>query len=283
MLRQPIRGVRMPPRFFNQPTQPAAWNGAWRRLFTSQTGTKLPAQLWRQRVAPFEGMLSSLRGGQSLPSHATAQGALRGALRRGFRFSARRKAAKPTPDAAASTEPTSLTARLKKLSKEYGWVTVGVYFALSVLDFPFCFALVRIVGVETIGKMIPSYRSTSAPITGSLMANACRVIPESVQESWRNYWSSVKDAETETLGDDGEISEKVEMVGWGVEKAEERNREEASLATQLALAYAIHKSFIFIRVPLTAALTPKIVKVLRSWGYNIGKKRVPKVPKGPLP
>jgi Protein of unknown function (DUF1279) len=43
------------------------------------------------------------------------------------------------------------------------------------------------------------------------------------------------------------------------------------LWTQLALAYAIHKSFIFIRVPLTAAVTPKVVKTLRSWGWNIGK------------
>lgn len=42
--------------------------------------------------------------------------------------------------------------------------------------------------------------------------------------------------------------------------------------TQLALAYAIHKSFIFIRVPLTAALTPKVVKVLRGWGWDIGKR-----------
>jgi hypothetical protein len=41
--------------------------------------------------------------------------------------------------------------------------------------------------------------------------------------------------------------------------------------TQLALAYAVHKSFIFIRVPLTAAILPKVVKTLRGWGYNIGK------------
>jgi len=49
--------------------------------------------------------------------------------------------------------------------------------------------------------------------------------------------------------------------------------------TQLALAYAIHKSFIFIRVPLTAALTPKIVRVLRGWGWDIGKRK-PKATKG---
>jgi N-terminal acetyltransferase 2 len=41
--------------------------------------------------------------------------------------------------------------------------------------------------------------------------------------------------------------------------------------TQLALAYAIHKTFIFVRVPLTAAITPKVVKTLRGWGWNIGK------------
>lgn len=49
--------------------------------------------------------------------------------------------------------------------------------------------------------------------------------------------------------------------------------------TQLALAYAIHKSFIFIRVPLTAAVLPKVVKVLRGWGWEIGKRR-PKGVKG---
>lgn len=37
------------------------------------------------------------------------------------------------------------------------------------------------------------------------------------------------------------------------------------------MAYAIHKSFIFVRVPLTAAVTPKIVKTLRGWGWNIGR------------
>jgi len=45
----------------------------------------------------------------------------------------------------------SLSQRLKKLSKEYGWTAVGVYLTLSVLDFPFCFLLVRIVGTEKIG------------------------------------------------------------------------------------------------------------------------------------
>lgn len=51
------------------------------------------------------------------------------------------------------------------------------------------------------------------------------------------------------------------------------------LATQLALAYAIHKTFIFVRIPLTIAVTPRIVRQLRAWGWNIGKKIVRRGPK----
>ena len=45
----------------------------------------------------------------------------------------------------------SLSQRLKSLSREYGWAALGVYLGLSALDFPFCFAAVRLLGVERIG------------------------------------------------------------------------------------------------------------------------------------
>ena len=47
----------------------------------------------------------------------------------------------------------------------------------------------------------------------------------------------------------------------------------ASIWTQLALAYGIHKLLIFIRVPFTAAITPPVVKKLRSMGWNIGRPK----------
>jgi len=175
--------------------------------------------------------------------------------RRGFRFSSWRR----NTTEGSTQEKLTLSQRLKKLSKEYGWSAVGVYLTLSVLDFPFCFLLVRVVGTDTIGK-----------IEHYVVSTAKQFIPESVRQKWHEYWQSIKSKEVETLGSDG-ISDKVEMAGWGVEEAQERNKEEASLGTQLALAYAIHKSFIFFRVPLTAAVTPKVVRVLRSWGWNIGK------------
>jgi hypothetical protein len=152
-----------------------------------------------------------------------------------------------------------LSQRLKKLSREYGWTAVGIYLALSVLDFPFCFLLVRTVGTEKI-----------AHLEHIVVSYAQKVIPDRVQNWWREYRQAAKEAKLERTGETGEL----DILGHGVEEADQRTKTEgASLATQLALAYAIHKSFIFLRVPLTAAITPKVVKVLRSWGWQIGKKK----------
>ncbi|KAJ9489291.1 hypothetical protein VN97_g4002 [Penicillium thymicola] len=142
---------------------------------------------------------------------------------------------------AGASEKASLSQRLKKLSREYGWAALGVYLGLSALDFPFCFAAVRLLGVERIGY----YE---------------HVVIGFVKDKLKTVWPQTKSPETE----DGQGQ---------LAQAEERNEEEASIWTQLVFAYAIHKSFIFIRVPLTAAVTPKVVKILRRWGWDIGKRK----------
>jgi len=149
---------------------------------------------------------------------------------------------------------------MRKLSREYGWSALGVYFALSALDFPFCYLLVKTLGTDRIGEW-----------EHIIVSNVKRIIPESVKQAWHDWRVSMKKAEHEFVGGE-EINDTVEMAGWGVEEAEKKNKSNASLATQLALAYAIHKSFIFIRVPIAAAVTPKVVKILRGWGWDIGKR-----------
>lgn len=81
----------------------------------------------------------------------------RAALSRRFR-SLRFKSDKPNPQShnptphLGSPEPApSVSQRLRQLSKEYGWTAVGVYFGLSLLDFPFCFLAVRLLGTDRIG------------------------------------------------------------------------------------------------------------------------------------
>ncbi|CEO61167.1 Putative Peptide alpha-N-acetyltransferase [Penicillium brasilianum] len=143
----------------------------------------------------------------------------------------------------APKEGGSLSQRLRTLSREYGWAALGVYLGLSALDFPFCFIAVRLLGVERIGHWE-------------------HVVVQTVKDAFYSVWPQEDGGKGE-----GEEEEDSALV------KQERSMEEASIWTQLALAYAVHKSLIFFRVPLTAAVTPKIVKVLRRWGWDIGKRK----------
>jgi hypothetical protein len=212
--------------------------------FTASSGSaRTAAQAQTQRVAP-RTILQNLR---SRFLHTT-------------RSRRATPSPNPTPELNSPEGSLSLSQRLRKLTREYGWSAVGVYFMLSALDFPFCYLLVRYLGTDRIGEW-----------EHIVVSNVQKVIPESVKKSWHDWRESVKQAELNMTGKE-KINDGVEMAGWGVEEAEANNKRDASLATQLALAYAIHKSFIFIRVPITAAITPRVVKVLRGWGWDIGKR-----------
>ncbi|MCJ1451216.1 hypothetical protein MMC28_001552 [Mycoblastus sanguinarius] len=198
----------------------------------------------------------------------------------------------PTPHLNSPQPSLSISQRFRKLSREYGWSAIGVYLLLSALDFPFCFAAVRYLGTDRIGH----YEHV-------ILEWVRAMIPDGVRETWREMAARVGiggkgevEGERDAVTVGGVAGEETRLEGYGavtgerefgvvgydhgVKEAEKMNKSEnASIWTQLALAYAIHKSFIFIRVPLTAAVTPKVVKVLRGWGWDIGKRK-PKGPKG---
>ncbi|KAE9968337.1 hypothetical protein BLS_005906 [Venturia inaequalis] len=159
----------------------------------------------------------------------------------------------PNPHLGSPEPALSLSQRLKKLSREYGWSALGVYLALSALDFPFCFLAVRMLGTDRIGRWEHNIVEAFWKVVRIPFPDlGKKELEAGAGETWGT--SDVKQAEVDNAGVD------------------------ASLWTQLALAYAIHKSFIFIRVPLTAAILPKVVKTLRGWGWDIGKRK-PKLPK----
>ncbi|KAJ5719529.1 hypothetical protein N7493_007107 [Penicillium malachiteum] len=160
-------------------------------------------------------------------------------------------ASKQSTSTSTSTKDSgSISARLKKLSREYGWAALGVYLTLSAMDFPICFAMVRLLGVERIGHF-----------------------EHAVVESVKGVFPSLF-PKKETQTEEGEVGAIVESEKSSLEEA----KNYTGIWTQLALAYAIHKSvFIFVRVPLTAAVTPKVVQTLRRWGWDIGKRK-PKTP-----
>lgn len=68
-------------------------------------------------------------------------------------------------------------------------------------------------------------------------------------------------------------------VGWKSDESLEKDKEQeqenekkqtSTFWTELAVAYALHKTLIVVRLPLTAAITPPIVRKLRSMGFNVG-------------
>ena len=158
--------------------------------------------------------------------------------------------------------PPSLSARLKSLSKEYGYSALGVYLALSALDFPFCFLAVRTIGSDRIGEY---EEAASARVRGWYNS---AVAPAVGLPSWRARIRAEGEAAGERDVRDGKASALSPPRDMPMVAA----LTHAGIWTELALAYAIHKSFIFVRVPLTAAVTPKVVKTLRGWGWDIGRK-----------
>lgn len=70
-----------------------------------------------------------------------------------------------------------------------------------------------------------------------------------------------------------------QFFGFGSENAKPENNEDlksASFWTKFLIAYGLHKSLIFIRLPITASITPSVVRKLQSWGYNVGAGKIAK-------
>jgi hypothetical protein len=161
----------------------------------------------------------------------------------------------PTPHLGSPEPAPSISQRLKQLSREYGWTAVGVYLALSLVDFPLCFVAVRLLGTDRIGHYEEVIKNAFWTVIRLAFPDAGK-----------------KPAEPGTDEDVAEAAAREGYVEAG-RAVKHNDGSDASIWTQLGLAYLVHKSLIFFRVPLTAAVLPKVVKTLRSWGYNIGKKK----------
>lgn len=120
---------------------------------------------------------------------------------------------------------------IKKLMKQYGYSALGVYLAISIIDIPICFVVVHSAGEDKIREL---------------------------QDKFLTWIGYKKENQPTTESDEsGET-----------QKEEEKS---STLVTEFALAYAIHKSLILVRLSVTAAITPWIVARLQRMGFKIGK------------
>ena len=155
-MRTALRLTGLPLRALERQTEFAGWNRTWRRYLTSNAGRRMQTQAWNQSAAGVNTapsrLLHAAKRARSAPT--TVSHPARTIQRRGFRFSPWNRSNKAGE---AGEEQLSLGARLRKLSREYGKAAVGVYFILSVLDFPVFFLLVKAVGAERVGMLCPIF------------------------------------------------------------------------------------------------------------------------------
>ena len=123
------------------------------------------------------------------------------------RFNSSKQGSGPVSEPGQATPTLSITQRLRKLSREYGYSAVGVYIFLSALDFPFCFLAVRTLGTDRI-----AYWEHQA------IAWFWKIVPWPFPTAEKTVGDGVL-GDTEAKG-----------AGWGVEDAEKANRSaEASM------------------------------------------------------
>ena len=149
----------------------------------------------------------------------------------------------PTPHLTSPNSSLSLSQRLRKLSREYGWSVFGVYLLLTALDFPFCFIAVRLLGTERIGVW-----------EREIVEWVKRAIPVQIPAKWRREaQKTVLEAVEETAG------ETVAGYDHGVREAERANMgEKASEYT--VLHFEGHATRYYIPAHL---LSTSYVKALR--------------------
>ncbi|CCC69548.1 hypothetical protein NCAS_0C05580 [Naumovozyma castellii] len=130
---------------------------------------------------------------------------------------------------------------IKALMSKYGSTALVVYLGITLIDLPLCFLLVHSLGKDTIQE----YKDKVKKMIGW---NAKDEIDIAIDEEKEN--EKVKLSKTSS--------------SWEKFK-------KSPLLTEFLIAYGIHKSLIIVRIPLTAAITPYTVRLLKGWGFNIGK------------
>ncbi|EGV59995.1 hypothetical protein CANTEDRAFT_111000 [Yamadazyma tenuis ATCC 10573] len=155
--------------------------------------------------------------------------------------------APPPPPPSGPKKPTGI----KALMKEYGFSALGIYLGLSAIDLPLCYLLVHSAGKEEIEYYENKIKQTFGfGISDDDLKRQQEI--DQLQQSQEDLENPIGEESQSTL------SYVLSQFSWA----------------EFAIAYTIHKSFIFIRLPLTAAITPPVVKLLRGWGFKLGSQSI---------
>lgn len=175
-----------------------------------------------------------------------------------------------------------LTQKVKYLFRKYGWTTLVVYLGLSAVDFGLCFLVIYSVGADRVrsaedwvlDKLHWKRRSDDKDkVEGQKGAGGNRVqrAVEGLQQRAHDYHAkhvSGPEAHPSPAAADAIAhgAPTTEVVRVEQEMGQKKSKY-GTIATTAVLAYAIHKTlFLPVRVGITVAITPKVVRMLQGWG-----------------
>lgn len=141
----------------------------------------------------------------------------------------------------------------RALFKEYGYSALAIYFALSMIDLPIIYVLVHTSGKDQIEIYENKVKQTFGYGVSDEELKKRQEINK-IQEEIENKENPEQESKENQLT----LSWVVSQFSW----------------TEFAIAYGIHKSLAFIRLPVTAAITPSTVAILRRWGFKIGTDKL---------
>lgn len=130
---------------------------------------------------------------------------------------------------------------IKKLMKTYGYSALVVYIGVTFISLPLCFFTVHSMGAEKISI----YMNRGKQLFG--------------------YGESSDEAVIEKIKEKKIESEKQKENGTHTRWSEFK---QSTLLTEFIIAYGLHKSLIFVRIPLTAAVTPTMARLFKQWGFK---------------
>ncbi|KAK9453750.1 hypothetical protein V1511DRAFT_504393 [Dipodascopsis uninucleata] len=169
------------------------------------------------------------------------------------RFNSTGSSSSPKSDPSASRTGSEATGSSKSsggyfsnLTKKYGWPVVYVYLGLSALDYPFCFAFVHYIGQEKVGQLEHMAMEYAKPVLDYVN----QLLVSIGLKSQGSYGTSIDHEPNQTPDKSSESTSKTGTP---------------SLLTEMAIAYGVHKSLVFIRLPLAVAITPSILKFCEKY------------------
>lgn len=161
---------------------------------------------------------------------------------------------------------------IKKLISVYGYSALIVYIGVTFISLPGCYFTVHSLGEERISILLNRVKQVFG--YGESDDNAVKIkVKEKQKQRLEARNKYIADEEEEQLKENGVNGTNRSMsVKW---KLRWESIKTSPILTELILAYGLHKSLIFIRIPLTAAITPTLARYLpRKVGQSFNKSTI---------